>query len=186
MNTKSTLFIFLLILVVLILSCNSKKKYPQQCEQVPKYLKVFELPEKLIGYNNYEQAVDCARKTDKPLAVYITGYACKNCRDFEEKFLNSDEVSKLLNEHFVFAALLIDIKKELPKEDQFVVTRSNGTKRKVKTIGHLNGYIAASKYMNSSQPYLFIRNSRDSIVARIGYSQNKEELLKELKAVIEK
>ena len=56
-NSLQTLFI---ILIIFIISCNAERKHHSQCQEKPKYYKAFKLPEKIIGYNNYEQAVECA------------------------------------------------------------------------------------------------------------------------------
>ena len=177
-----TLFITLIIITI---SCKEKRKFYPQCEETPKYYKAFKLPEKIIGYNNYEQAIECARKNDKPLAVYFTGNACKNCRKFEDGFLNLSEVAKLLNERFVFVALFVDDKTALPAKDQFDEKRSFAKgKRSIKNIGQLNCTLLP-KYMHSTQPVLFIMNRNDSIIAQINYHPNKEDLINELMSAIE-
>ena len=174
-----------LTLIVFVISCNAERKNYAQCEETPKYYKAFKLPEKIIGYNNYEQAVECAQKNDKPLAVYFTGDACKNCQKFEDGFLNSNKVSKLLDERFVFVALFVDDKTALPSKDQFYEKRSFAKgKRRIKNIGQLNCTLLP-KYMHSTQPVLFITNRNDSIIAQINYHSNKEELINELMAAIE-
>lgn len=181
----SPLQTLLITLLVLVINCNAERKHYAQCEEIPKYYKAFKLPEKLIGYNNYEQAVECAEKNDKPLAIYFTAIGCKNCRKFEDELLNSSEVSKLLNERFVFVALFVDDKTVLPVEDQFEEKRSFAKgKRRIKNIGQLNCTLYP-KYMHSSQPTLFITNRKDSIIAQINYHPNKENLINELKSAIE-
>ncbi len=177
--------IFFITLIVLVISCTAERKHYAQCEESPKYYKAFKLPEKLIGYNNYEQAVDCARQNNKPLAVYFTAFACKNCRKFEREFLSSSEVVKLLNENFVFAALYIDDKTVLPTKDQFEVKRSFAKgKRRITTIGQLNCTLLP-KYRHSSQPTLFIMDTKEHILTRINYHPNTEELINELKIAVE-
>jgi len=176
--------IFILLLITLFMSCNSKSKLHEKCEQAPKYYKAFKLPENIIGYNNYEQAADCAKKINKPLAVYFTGNGCKNCPAFEHDFLSSGTVSKLMNEHFVFVSLFINDKTVLPKEDQFIETdQFSGRRRKIKSIGNLNCTLLP-KFRHSSQPALFITNSSDSILALINYNPDTKTLISELQAKI--
>ena len=178
----------LLIIVVLIFltSCKSKRTLPVQCEQKPKYSKIFDLPEELIGYNNYDQAIDCSKKTGKPLAIYFTATKCGHCDKFETEFLNSHEISKIINEDFVFVALFVDDKTELPKGDQFEDTDNvSGYKRKIRNIGHLNCTLLP-KFMHSSQPALFITNKEDSVIAHIDYDSNIQELKDEFRLAVEK
>jgi thioredoxin-related protein len=96
-----TIFVFLLTT-----ACNPRSKYYPQCESKPKYYNSFKLPNRLVGYNNYDQARLCAKKNNKPLAIYFTGYACVNCEAFENDFLNAASVASHLNNHFYFCSTL--------------------------------------------------------------------------------
>ena len=183
---KNPKYIFFLILISLLWNCESKSKNDKLCEQHPKYYNEFRLPKKIIGYNNYQQGIDCSEKINKPLAVYFTANTCKKCREFEEEFLNSDKVSKLINKNYVFVGLFVDDKTELPSEDQFIQNVPNSDrKRRIKTIGQLNCTLL-TKYHHSSQPTLFITDENESIVRLIGYNPNKEELIEELSTTIKK
>lgn len=184
LNIKSNQ-IFTLLVITLIMSCNSKSKFYERCEQVPKYYEKFKLPENIIGYNNYEQAVDCSKKINKPLAIYFTANTCKHCQAFEHEFLSTDKVSKLMNEHFVFVELFVDDKTALPKEDQFIErSHLTGKNRKIKNIGQLNCTLLP-KFNHSSQPALFITNNRDSILTLINYNPDTKTLINKLQSKIE-
>jgi thiol:disulfide interchange protein DsbD len=176
--------ILFLLTIYILIGCNSKRKIHHLCEQTPKYYKEFKLPEKIIGYNNYEQATKCSKTINKPLAVYFTSTICKNCKPFETDFLNSPEVSEIINKNFVFVQLIIDDKTALPQKDQFTeISPFTGKKRKINNIGQLNCTLLP-KYRHSSHPALFITNQKDSILTLITYSSNAKDLIKELKSTI--
>lgn len=176
---------FLTLYVCLgLISCNKLNKLDERCSQQPKYLKSFELPDGLIGYNSYELALECSKKTNKPLAIYFTGFNCVNCKKFEDNFLYQKEVKKLLNDNFIFALLYLDDKRALPKESQIEVkSKYSGKIRTVNNIGQLNASLV-NKYEHSSQPSLFIANSAEETISLIQYNPNKEVLLKQLKDAI--
>ena len=178
-------YIYLLIFFS-VFSCTNKNELDERCHQSPKYLESFELPDGLVGYNNYELALACSQMTKKPLAIYFTGFTCINCKKFEENFLYQKDVKNIISDNFIFVLLYVDDNRALPKEDQIEVTSkySNQT-RKLKTIGQLNSSLA-NKYEHSSHPSLFIADSNEKIISLIQYDSNKEALYKQLKDAVVK
>jgi len=172
--------IIILITIVLITNCKNELQINDLCKKTPKYYKKFKLPENIIGYNNYEQAIDCSKKINKPLAIYFTAYNCEKCEEFETNFLSSKKASKIINDNFIFVGLFINDKTELPKEDQYFQTiPEKNRKRKIKTIGHLNCTLI-TKYHHSSQPTLFITNKEGEILSSINYDPDSNNLINEL------
>ena len=64
----------------------------------PKYGNFLELPYGIQGYFDYEQALACAKKQDKPLFIDFTGHGCVNCREMEAAVWSDPEVLKKLKE----------------------------------------------------------------------------------------
>jgi hypothetical protein len=109
-----------------------------------------------------------------------------NCKAFERKFLYTEGRIKLLNRYFVFAALSIDDKTELPTEDQVLVkSKYSDNERKIRTIGQLNSSLV-NKYEHSSQPSLFIVSPTEEVISLIQYSPDNLNLKKQLEEAIEK
>ena len=84
------------------------------CES-PKYGDLLELPHNIQGYFDYEQALECAEKQNKPLFIDFTGHGCVNCREMEATVWSDPEVLKRLKNDYVVVALYVDEKTELPE-----------------------------------------------------------------------
>jgi len=179
---------FLIILILLLVgNLSREKRVPKldsRCIQTPKYSDEFDLPEGLVGYNNYENALSCAKKTNKPLAIYFSGFACVNCRRFEDVFLFTEEVKEKLNDYFVFVLLNVDDKTVLPIEDQATVTFMN-RERTLKTIGSLGSHLQIIKTYSGTQPNLALVDTNGKQMALMHYDPDKEVLMNTLNDVIE-
>lgn len=70
----------------------------ETCEE-PKYSEFLHLPHGLNGYFDYDQALACARKLNKPLFIDFTGHGCTNCREMEANVWSDPQVlEKLKND----------------------------------------------------------------------------------------
>lgn len=134
-----------------------------------------------MGYNNFEQGLECARHQHKPLAIYFTANTCKNCTIFENEFLNTSEVSEIMNNDFVFIQLYVDDQTVLPIKDQFYKTNAiTDNKVLVNTIGALN-LTLLSKYNHSSHPSLFLTDLDGNIKSYFGYDPDVKYLIQKFK-----
>ena len=171
----------LLIGLISFTSCQKADLYSRQCDQTPKYLNEFDLPDGLYGYNNYEQALKCAKISHKPLAIYFNAHGCTHCNKFEKKFLESEEVSNILNKKYVFVSLKVDSKEKLPEKDWFEYEIDPSIRtRKVRTIGHLNCTLF-SKYPHGTQPMLFIADHNENTIKIMSYHPDGDILIEEFK-----
>ncbi|MCL2040218.1 MAG: thioredoxin family protein [Bacteroidetes bacterium] len=66
---------------------------------------------KLNWLNNYDEGLQIAKETGKPLFVDFTGFACTNCKWMEQNMFKKAEISSLLNE-FVLVKLYTDRRDE--------------------------------------------------------------------------
>ena len=62
----------------------------------------------LTWHNTYEAGIQDAREENKPLLVYFWAIWCKYCRKFHEEVYPDEEISKILKEDFVLAAIDLD------------------------------------------------------------------------------
>ncbi len=116
----------------------------------------------LEGYFDYDQALKVSEKENKPLFIDFTGHGCTNCRQMENQVWSDPEVLKRLRENFVMVALYVDDKVvELPESEWY--TNQSGKKRTM--LGEKNSDIQKEKYKSNGQPYYFIVDHNEVLMA---------------------
>lgn len=144
----------------------------------PKHSDFLSLPHGLQGFFDYDEAMDYARKVNKPLFVDYTGHGCVNCREMEARVWADPEVLTLLRNDFVIVALYSDDKKELP-QDEWVTTE---TGKVLKSLGKINAHFAHKQFGINSQPYYMILNDEGKqLVPGRGYNLSIPEFVQFLK-----
>lgn len=131
------------------------------CEN-PKYADFLHLPHGLSGYFDYNQALACARKENKPLFIDFTGHGCTNCREMEAVVWSDPEVLKRLKEDFVVVALYVDDKTPLP-ESEWVTSKYDGKVKK--TLGKKNADIQIANLENNAQPFYVLLGPDEKVLA---------------------
>ena len=153
----------------------------QPTEQI-KYADILHWPYELNGYFDMAQAEEAARKAGKPLFVDITGIACVNCREMEQRVWSDPRVQQILREDYVLVALYTDDKTEVSESDW--VTLENG--RVLKDIGRINSYIAQTRFGVNGQPnYLILDNDGTELVPRRAYDLDVEAYIDFLQKGVE-
>ncbi len=141
----------------------------------PKYSDFLSLPHGLNGFFDYNEALEYARKVNKPLFVDYTGHGCVNCREMEARVWSDPQVLELLRNDFVIVALYSDDKKELPQEDW--VTTENG--KVLKGLGKINAHFAHKQFGINSQPYYMILDTTGKqLVPGRGYNLDIDQFVK--------
>lgn len=145
----------------------------------PKYSDFLHLPHGLIGFFEYNEAIEYAKKVNKPLFIDFTGHGCVNCREMEARVWSDPEVLTLLKENYVILALYADDKKEADKSD-WIVTESGKT---LKTIGKINSHLAMNKFNVNAQPYYAIidPSTEKHLVEPSGYNLDVTSFINFLK-----
>jgi len=133
---------------------------PKGCEE-PLYADFLHWPHGLRGYFDYDQALACAQKVNKPVFVDFTGHGCVNCREMEARVWSEPAVLNRLREDFVLLALYVDDKTEL-SEDQWYTSEYDGKVKK--TIGKQNADFQITRYGNNAQPYYLILSPDGTIL----------------------
>lgn len=131
------------------------------CEE-PKYSEFLHLPHGLKGYFDYNQAIACARKQNKPLFIDFTGHGCTNCREMEANVWSNPEVLKRLREDFVMVALYVDDKTELPESEWYT---SDYDQKVKKSIGKQNADLQISNLQNNAQPFYVLVGKDERVLA---------------------
>ena len=129
---------------------------------MPKYNDFLHLPHGISGYFDYRQALECARKQNKPLFIDFTGHGCTNCREMEAVVWSEPEVLKRLKNEFVVVALYVDDKTPLP-EQEWITSRYDGKVKK--TIGKKNADLQIANLENNAQPFYVLVGPDEKVLA---------------------
>ncbi|PVW12819.1 disulfide bond formation protein DsbD [Marixanthomonas spongiae] len=141
----------------------------------PKFGNLLELPYGIQGYFDYDQALACAKKQDKPLFIDFTGHGCVNCREMEAAVWSDPKVLKRLKEDYVVVALYVDEKTELPENEWYVSAYDDRVK---KTIGGQNLDFMIQRLNANAQPYYTLVDTNGSLLsAPKGYDLNVDNFV---------
>ena len=140
------------------------------------------LPHNLEGYFDLEQALDAAKKAGKPVFVDVTGHACVNCREMEQRVWSDPAALELLRNDFVVCALYVDDKHKLPEED-WVTDAETG--KVYKDLGRVNSYIARERFNVNAQPnYVLLSPDGEILVPTHSYDLSVDNFVNFLKSGI--
>lgn len=152
----------------------NKEERNAACEE-PKYADFLHLPHGLQGYFDYDQALACARKLDKPLFIDFTGHGCTNCREMEAVVWSDPQVLQRLKDNYVVVALYVDDKTELPESSWFTSAYDGKVK---KTLGKQNADLQIANLENNAQPFYVLVGKDERVLAwPYGYDKNAEQFV---------
>ena len=115
-----------------------------------KYADFLHLPHQLEGYFDFDEAVEAAKKQNKPIFIDVTGHACYNCREMETKVWSNDRVLPILRDDFVVCALYVD----------------DNTKVEGGRLGSLNSKFAQDRWAVNAQPaYILLTPDGETVLA---------------------
>jgi len=140
----------------------------------------------LKPYHNYFEAIEVAKKENKPVLIDFTGYGCENCRKMEEFVWSQDDVLPILQNDVIIASVYVDDKEELPENEQIKIDMGEGQMKKVKTIGDKWSLFQQVNFNNNSQPhYVLVTPDQKVINAPVSGYMPKEDFKKFLKCGID-
>jgi thiol:disulfide interchange protein DsbD len=146
-----------------------------ELEETPKYADFLHFPHGIQGYFDYDQAIQAARKQNKPLFIDFTGHGCVNCREMEARVWSDPRVLKRLEEDFVMVALYIDERYTLPEAQWYTSTYDDKVK---KTIGKQNADFQITRFNNNAQPfYVILDQEEELLVNPIGYETDIQKFI---------
>ncbi len=106
-------------------------------------------------FDDYDEAIEHARKTNKPILIDFSGYGCVNCRKMEATVWNDPQVKKLIKDDYILVSLFVDDRTELPEP---MTIEENGKTLILKTIGEKWSYLQRHKFGANAQPFYVIIN----------------------------
>ncbi|MEP2669858.1 MAG: cytochrome c biogenesis protein CcdA [Cyclobacteriaceae bacterium] len=144
----------------------------ETCEE-PMYADFLHLPHGLQGYFDYDQALACARKLNKPLFIDFTGHGCTNCREMEAVVWSDPQVLQRLRDDYVIVALYVDDKTLLPESEWFTSAYDNKVK---KTLGKQNADLQIANLENNAQPFYVLVGADEKVLAwPYGYDKDPQK-----------
>ncbi|WP_313032334.1 cytochrome c biogenesis protein CcdA [Soonwooa sp.] len=136
-------------------------------------------------HHNYFDALEEAKKQNKPLLIDFTGYGCENCRKMEEFVWSQDDILPLLQNDVVIASVYVDDKEELPEAEQMKIDMGGGQMKKIKTIGDKWSMFQQVNFNNNSQPhYVLVTPDQKVINTPVSGYMPKEDFKKFLECGI--
>lgn len=125
--------------------------------------------------NDYNKALELAKQQHKPILIDFTGWACVNCRKMEENVWPKPGVKELISKDYILVSLYVDDRKQLPDDEQFTFTTSDGSKKAIRTIGDKFATLQSENFKNASQPlYVLISPDEKLLNKPVGYTDNPE------------
>ena len=126
-----------------------------------------QLPLGLTGYYSIDEGLAAAKAAGKPVFIDISGLACVNCREMEQRVWSDPKVLQMLKNDFVIVVLYTDDKAKLP-ESEWVTTK---TGKVLKDRGRVNAYYVRERFGVSAQPnYVILDTEGNQVTPVRGYN----------------
>lgn len=130
-------------------------------------------------FNDYDEGMNHARLTGKPVLLDFTGYGCVNCRKMEAAVWSDERVSEILRNDYILITLFVDDKTPLP---QPITVVEQGTERKLRTVGDKWSYLQRCKFGANAQPFYIPVNSEGKpLTGSYSYDEDVQKYINFLK-----
>lgn len=154
--------------------CYSVYSHPVNCESGIEPLR------------DYEEAIQVAKKANKPLLIDFTGWACVNCRRMEENVWTDPEVNQLMRDEFVIVSLYVDERKKLPATQQLTYTTKTGATKRIITVGDKWATFQSENFDAVAQPQYALIGVNEKVLTRTkAYTPDAKEFAEWLRCGLE-
>ncbi len=155
----------------------------QQVVSIEEVNKGEKLPLGLTGYHSMEEGYAAAKASGKPVFLDISGLACVNCREMEQRVWSDPKVLSILKNDFVIVVLYTDDKTKLPESEW--VTTSSG--KVLKDRGRVNAWFVRENFGVSAQPnYVLLSPDGKQLAPIRGYNTDIDGFVEFLNSGLEK
>lgn len=155
----------------------------QQVVSIEEATKGEKLPLGLTGYHSMEEGYAAAKASGKPVFLDISGLACVNCREMEQRVWSDPKVLSILKNDFVIVVLYTDDKTKLP-ENEWVTTSSG---KVLKDKGRVNAWFVRENFGVSAQPnYVLLSPDGKQLAPIRGYNTDIDGFVEFLNSGLEK
>lgn len=104
-------------------------------------------------FTDYEAGMKYATEHNMPVLIDFSGHGCVNCRKMEGAVFDTDKISSLIEDNFVFIKLMVDEKQSLSNPYKVM---ENGKQVTIETVGEKWSYLQRHKFGANSQPYYIV------------------------------
>lgn len=155
----------------------------QQVVSIEEANKGEKLPLGLTGYHSMEEGYAAAKASGKPVFLDISGLACVNCREMEQRVWSDPKVLSMLKNDFIIVVLYTDDKTKLPESEW--VTTSSG--KVLKDRGRVNAWFVRENFGVSAQPnYVLLSPDGKQLAPIRGYNTDIDGFVEFLNSGLEK
>lgn len=155
----------------------------QQVVSIEEANKGEKLPLGLTGYHSMEEGYAAAKASGKPVFLDISGLACVNCREMEQRVWSDPKVLSILKNDFIIVVLYTDDKTKLP-ENEWVTTNSG---KVLKDRGRVNAWFVRENFGVSAQPnYVLLSPDGKQLAPIRGYNTDIDGFVEFLNSGLEK
>lgn len=155
----------------------------QQVVSIEEATKGEKLPLGLTGYHSMEEGYAAAKASGKPVFLDISGLACVNCREMEQRVWSDPKVLSMLKNDFVIVVLYTDDKTKL-SESEWVTTSSG---KVLKDRGRVNAWFVRENFGVSAQPnYVLLSPDGKQLAPIRGYNTDIDGFVEFLNSGLEK
>ncbi len=155
----------------------------QQVVSIEEANKGEKLPLGLTGYHSMEEGYAAAKASGKPVFLDISGLACVNCREMEQRVWSDPKVLSILKNDFVIVVLYTDDKTKL-SENEWVTTSSG---KVLKDRGRVNAWFVRENFGVSAQPnYVLLSPDGKQLAPIRGYNTDIDGFVEFLNSGLEK
>ena len=155
----------------------------QQVVSIEEATKGEKLPLGLTGYHSMEEGYAAAKASGKPVFLDISGLACVNCREMEQRVWSDPKVLSMLKNDFEIVVLYTDDKTKLPESEW--VTTSSG--KVLKDRGRVNAWFVRENFGVSAQPnYVLLSPDGKQLAPIRGYNTDIDGFVEFLNSGLEK
>ena len=136
------------------------------------FFKPNDCPHSLDCYHDFDQALEVAKKQNKPLFVDFTGYGWVNCRKMEEQVWYKQGIIDQLRDNYVVVSLYVDDQARLFPDNKFDYLLDPNTGEKMRTKGDKWGAFQVNNFATSTQPYyvLMSNDGKTLLNKPVGYT----------------
>lgn len=133
-------------------------------------------PQNIWAFDDYDKAMAYAKKENKPLMLDFTGKACVNCRKMEQQVWSDPEIKRKLSQDVVLVSLYVDLRVDLPANEQVTVDLGNGRSKKLRTVGDKWAAMQEIKYKINAQPYYVLLDLNGEMLIEAANYQDYGEI----------
>ena len=137
-------------------------------------------------FHDYDEGLQYAMQTGKPVLLDFSGYGCVNCRKMEAYVLDDDSVKARLR-NYVIITLFVDDKQPHEMKPStsafgFAANDVQPTETKKESIGDYNSRIQREQYGSNAQPFFIQLSPQGTPISEpYAFSTSVEDFLQWLK-----